>query len=265
MISFTKNLQQWCWHKGGVEKILNTSGWTSSKASAELNQNGSEIISSFGQREFTALVGFIDMRGFSALSQGKRPKEVQAIVAPFISIVVDAATKHGCFIDKTIGDEVMIVMPWFEHDTVLSDARLPDRKVPIFALEYLLRDLIVAFDKQLSSARICAGFAYGELILDRVGTADYGEWTVYGNCVNAAKRLQARKFSDEWEKEHVIVVGELEAERSDFRYQLDMWVSTRFPNDPLRRLSPLMRKEDFKGVGSIIFAEAAVQINRDSE
>lgn len=259
MIPLSKKLEQWCRHKTGEEKILNTKGWTQQLCSAELNEDANRIISSFGNKEFEALVGFIDMQGFSTLAQGKSPAEVRDIAAPFISVVIEAARKYGCFIDKTIGDEVMVVMPWYDQDTILSDAELPHRKIHIYELSYLLRDLIHHLKLCLPSVRFSAGFAFGSLILDRVGGKEYSEWTVYGACVNAAKRLQSRPRIDEWDGHHVLAVGQLEAEASHFRHQVEMWASTQFAGDPVKRISPFFGTEPFKGVGSVIFAQAAIE------
>src|SRR5438445_487161 len=71
-----------------------------------------DFIDSFGKREFFAGICFIDMQGFSDLARDKSPSEVRALVAPFLESVVRAATVLKCFIDKTIGDEVMLVMPF---------------------------------------------------------------------------------------------------------------------------------------------------------
>src|SRR5947199_5264477 len=112
MVASTAKLQAWLRHKAGLQRILNTSGIQDLNEAVELNKDGQEIISSFGKRDFVAMVGFIDMRGFSTAARGKTPTQVREIVAPFISVVVEVATRHDCFIDKSIGDEVMVVMPW---------------------------------------------------------------------------------------------------------------------------------------------------------
>lgn len=257
MIPLSKKLNQWCLHKFGVEPVTNHAGWTKTLASAELNEDAHKIISSFGKKEFEGIVGFIDMRGFSRLSQGKSPTEVHAIVAPFLTAVIETAGKHACFIDKTIGDEVMVVMPWFDEDTVLSDACLPHRKVAMYELTYFIRDLIVSLSEQTPDVRFSAGFALGSLLLDRVGGDQYSEWTVYGNCVNAAKRLQARRTPEEWGEHHVFAVGQLEYELTSIHIQLDIWEKD-CPAD-LKRIAMFKGKEEFKGVGPIIFAHSAIE------
>ncbi|HEX7518628.1 MAG TPA: hypothetical protein VF345_15215 [Chthoniobacterales bacterium] len=175
MISTSPLLEQWCRHKAGEQQILNTKGIHSITEAVDLNQNAEQIISSYGNTDFEALVGFVDMRGFSSLAQGKSPSEVRDTVRPFISAVVDAATSNHCFIDKTIGDEVMLVMPIFDRDTVLSDAQMPTRGLLEVDLTALLADVIRRLRRETSRVTFSAGFARGYLTLDRVGGGQYGE------------------------------------------------------------------------------------------
>jgi class 3 adenylate cyclase len=262
MIASTTRLNTWLRHKAGLEPILNTGGVRDLNESVELNQDGEQIISSFGNREFEAMVGFIDMRGFSNAAKGKTPIQVRDIVAPFISAVVEVATDHDCFIDKSIGDEVMVVMPWFERDTVLSDTRLPNRQIPEIDLSSLFADLIRNLSKRTPDIRFSAGFAFGRLVLARIGAEDYGEWTVYGNCVNTAKRLQARQADEHWAGKHIIALGALESEKPDYRKELETWIKVIEPagGGPLKFFSPIVDTEDFKGVGSASFVHSAIEI-----
>src|SRR5947208_2457094 len=56
---------------------------------------------SFGNKEFDAGIFFIDMAGFSELARGKTPREVSAVVCPFLRTVIIAATDNKCFVEKT--------------------------------------------------------------------------------------------------------------------------------------------------------------------
>lgn len=253
MIPPSTNSEKWCRHKSGAEKILNTQGIREMNEAVELNKAGQEILSSFGNREFRAMVGFIDMRGFSTAANGKSPAQVRDIVAPFIAAVVKVASRHECFIDKTIGDEVMVVMPWFDRDTILSDIRMPNRSVPEMDLSSLCSDLIKELRITVPAAKFSAGFAFGNLILDRVGSDEYGEWTVYGNCVNAAKRLQARPPREDWIDQNIVAIGALESEQPGYKKGLETWIQIEPAAGPLRLLSPTVGTEEFKGVGLVSF------------
>lgn len=259
MIPLSLKLEKWCRHKSGTERILNTQGIRDLNEAVELNKAGQEILSSFGKREFPAMVGFIDMRGFSKAANGKSPAQVRDIAAPFIAAVVNVAARHECFVDKTIGDEVMLVMPWFDHDTVLSDVRMPGRQIPGMDLSSMLFDLIKELSQRLPDTRFSAGFTFGKLVLDRVGSEEYGEWTVYGNSVNAAKRLQSRPACDHWTGHNVIAVGALESEKPEYKKELQTWIQLEPVGGPLRLLSPIVGTDEFKGVGLVTFIHAAVE------
>jgi len=265
MIATSRKLEAWSRHKVGTDRILNTQGIQDLNEAVELNKSGQAILSSFGNREFRAMVGFIDMRGFSKAASGKTPAQVRDIAAPFISAVVEVAARHECFVDKTIGDEVMVVMPWFDRDTVLSDVRMPDRQIPEIDLSCLFSDLIKELRKCLPAARFSAGFAFGNLILDRVGSDEYAEWTVYGNCVNAAKRLQSRQACEHWAGHNVIAVGALESEKPEYQKELQTWIQIEPVGGPLRLLSPIVGTEEFKGVGLVSFIHAAVEPRQESK
>lgn len=261
MIPLSHKLEQWCRHKLGTERILNTQGIQDLNEAVELNKASQQILSSFGNKEFKAMVGFIDMRGFSKAATGKSPAEVREIAAPFIAAVVDAATRHECFIDKTIGDEVMVVMPWFDRDTILSDVRMPTRQIPEIDLSCLFSDLIENLQKRTPTTKFSAGFAFGTLVLDQVGGGSYSEWTVYGNTVNAAKRLQSRQPADSWADENVIAIGAIAADNPDYEKGLRTWVQAIEPagGGPLKLISPVVGQEDFKGVGPVAFIHSAIE------
>lgn len=267
MIATTRKLEAWCRHKNGTERILNTRGIQDLNEAVELNKAGHEILSSFGKREFPAMVGFIDMRGFSTAANGKTPAQVRDIAAPFIAAVVEVAGRHDCFVDKTIGDEVMVVMPWFDRDTVLSDVQMPNRQIPEMDLSSLFFDLIKELRKRLPAAKFSSGFAFGNLILDQVGSGEYSEWTVYGNCVNAAKRLQSRQACENWVENHVIAIGALASEKPDYERGLKIWIDAIEPagGGPLKLVSPIIGNEEFKGVGSVAFIHSAIEMRPECE
>lgn len=258
MIPLAKELETWLRHKAGIEAIPRDAVMANSLCSVELNEDAKQIFTSFGNREFDAIVGFIDMRGFSASAKGKSPKEIHSLVKPFLDVVIEVARKHGCFIDKTIGDEVMIVMPWFEYDSLVASSPIPPRKLHVFEVGDLVHDLILGIGETAPSIRFSAGFALGSLLLEQVGTASYSEWTVYGNCVNAAKRLQSLDARPEWADAHVVAMGQIESELEHFQFQLQSWKDF-YPQELARRSGIFLDKKEFKGVGSIVFAHAAFE------
>ncbi|HEY4397134.1 MAG TPA: adenylate cyclase regulatory domain-containing protein [Acidimicrobiia bacterium] len=108
-------------------------------------------------------VGFVDLVGYTALSQELEPEELGALVTRFEELAYDTVAEHGGRVVKTIGDEVMFV------DVEMANAAR-------IALRLTERS---AVDEVLPEAR--AGLAAGS-VLSQEG--DY-----YGPVVNLASRL----------------------------------------------------------------------------
>lgn len=108
-------------------------------------------------------VGFVDLVGYTALSQELDAEQLAELVTRFEGVAYDTVAEHGGRVVKTIGDEVMFVS---------SDPRAAAR----IALRLTERS---AVDELLPEAR--AGLAYGSVL------AQEGDY--YGPVVNLASRL----------------------------------------------------------------------------
>lgn len=108
-------------------------------------------------------VGFVDLVGYTALSQELEDEEIAALVGRFEALAYDTVAEHGARVVKMIGDEVMFVG---------EDANAAAR----IALRLTERS---AVDDVLPEAR--AGLACGPVV---VYEGDY-----YGPVVNLASRM----------------------------------------------------------------------------
>src|SRR6195256_5812436 len=108
-------------------------------------------------------VGFVDLVGYTALSQELEPEELGALVSRFEELAYDTVAEHGGRVVKTIGDEVMFVAA-DSADAARIALRLTERS---------------AVDELLPEAR--AGLAGGTVL------AQEGDY--YGPVVNLASRL----------------------------------------------------------------------------
>jgi adenylate cyclase len=108
-------------------------------------------------------IGFVDLVGYTAISQQLEPHELSALVRRFERLAFDTVAEEGGRIVKTIGDEVMFV-----SGDVVAAARIA-RRLTDRSLD----------DALLPPAR--AGLAYGSVVT-REG--DY-----FGPVVNLASRL----------------------------------------------------------------------------
>jgi len=216
-----------------------------------------EFQKSFAKKEFCAAICFLDMVGFSELAKGKAPKDVVQIVAPFISSVVSAAELNYCLVDKTIGDEVLVVMPVFPDEVdVLAD------------IGWFLRDVATTVGEWAPALEFSCGIAIGSVVLEEIGAGSFREWTVYGNCVNGAKRLQS--LSSEGSEhnsplsKYRVLAGAIESECPTFRQRLKAWLDFCATQVPLTFLNPKIESRDLRGVGQVCYLDTYVQAQPDA-
>lgn len=108
-------------------------------------------------------VGFVDMVGFTMLSQHLADSELAAVVARFEELARDTVTSLGGRVVKMIGDEAMFVVP-----TAADAARIGLTLAEAYADDELLSDVRVAL---------------------AVGPVLHQDGDYYGPVVNVASRL----------------------------------------------------------------------------
>ena len=153
---------------------------------AELARN-EELLT--GQvRETTATVLFADIRGFTALSEHLSPIQVVSFLNQFLDEMTEAVMDHQGMLDKYIGDAVMAVfgVPLERPDH--ADAALLAALNMRARLDKLNRDLIAA---GLPSLAIGVGLHTGPLVVGAIGSRKRQDYTVIGDTVNVAARLES--------------------------------------------------------------------------
>ena len=107
-----------------------------------------------------------------------------------------------------------------------------------------------------------AGFAFGRVLFDHLGTDSYSEWSVYGNCINAAKRLQSMPRPEEEgcieKPQYRVALGALESDYPDFDRALRYGLEMAFPAAGLNLHAARIGLEHFRGVGPLWFLSASV-------
>ena len=135
-----------------------------------------------------AVILFSDLRGFSTYSEGRQPEEIVGQLNQYFDSMVACIRADGGLVDKFIGDAIMAV---FEPSTGAAEpvgaavhcARSMRRE--LLALnERWARDDIVPFDNGI-------GVHVGNVVQGPLGSADRKEWTVIGDAVNSAARIES--------------------------------------------------------------------------
>src|SRR5438874_3180146 len=126
---------------------------------------------------------FVDVSGFTALSEELDPEEVRGLINTCFEYLVPVVQKYEGTIDKFIGDEIMALF-----GAPIAHENDPERALRT-ALE--LMDAIAAFNHDhKTNLNIHMGVNTGPVIAGKVGSQDRREYSVMGDTVNLAARLE---------------------------------------------------------------------------
>jgi len=167
------------------QKTANLSRYLPERIAHLVAEQGVEALSR-GRRQ-NATVLFVDIRGFTALSEGTTPEKLSALLSEFRSLVSLEVEAHSGIVDKFIGDAVMAVfgVP-VEHQTDATNGL----NCALEILNALDRWNGERRKNGQSSIAVSIGVHSGEVFAGAVGTAARMEFTVLGDTVNIAARLQ---------------------------------------------------------------------------
>ncbi|HYT81687.1 MAG TPA: adenylate/guanylate cyclase domain-containing protein [Actinomycetota bacterium] len=146
------------------------------------------------QEEVEVTVLFSDIRGFSTLAEQLSAREVAGILARHLSAMAGVVLEYGGTIDKFAGDGVMAIFG--APDPVPDHAALALRCA--LAMQARQRQLNwETWTEGLPQLGIGIGVNTGTVIAGTVGGAGRLEYTVLGDAVNLAQRLQAEARANE--------------------------------------------------------------------
>lgn len=153
---------------------------------------------------------FVDIRGFTSMSESLEPEQVVEILNEYLSLVARSIQKYDGTLDKFIGDAAMAV---FNAPKDLDD--------------YLFRAVCAADEIVRCSSHIREkyqkrygktvsfgiGINCGEAIVGNVGSESRMDYTAIGDTVNVAARLEANAAAGQ------ILISETAAKRLDGRIE----------------------------------------------
>jgi len=169
------------------EKIKHAfSSYVARQVVDEILKNPDGIMLTGERRDVTVI--FCDLRGFTPLAEKLPPEEVVSALNEFYSLMIDTTIRNDGSINKFLGDAVMAIFG-----------------APVHYADHSLRAIKTAVAMQaqvtqLSERRVRAGKApiaigigvsAGEAVAGTVGTESQMEYTVIGDRVNLAARLES--------------------------------------------------------------------------
>jgi class 3 adenylate cyclase len=131
---------------------------------------------------------FLDVRGFTSISEKLPPKEVMALLNAYFDVVVDRVAAHGGTLHKFMGDAALCV---WGAPRELPD---PERSAVNCALAIQRGAAVVSEERArrgLPGLELGIGINAGEAVAGNLGAAQRLEYTVIGDAVNLAQRIES--------------------------------------------------------------------------
>ena len=153
-----------------------------------------EMVKPGGDKK-SATVFFADITGYTAFSEGKDPAYIIDVLNAFFNEAVELVINNHGYIDKFIGDCIMaawgVPMQTEEADAVQA-------VTTALQIHQMVRSRDRSFFRgDASTLKISIGMASGPLVAGNVGSSRRMDYTVLGDTVNTAARLEAVASAEE--------------------------------------------------------------------
>ena len=159
----------------------------------DVAESGSYQLSLGGRNKDVAVL-FVDIRGFTTMSENLAPEEVVDILNEYFGVITDAIFRNKGTLDKFIGDAAMAVFNSpFDLDDYVYRAVMTACDIAK-ASEALGQKLMERFGKKVSYG---IGVNCGQAIIGNIGSNFRMDYTAIGDTVNTASRLESNAKAGE--------------------------------------------------------------------
>jgi adenylate cyclase len=135
-----------------------------------------------------ATVLFADLVGFTAFCERSRPEDVGELLGAFLNLSVEAIFRAGGTLDKFIGD---CVMAFFGAPVAQADHALRAVRAAVEIQQELTAWSAEREKRGLPGFAARVALNSGPVVVGDIGSARRVDYTVLGNTVNVAARLEA--------------------------------------------------------------------------
>lgn len=127
---------------------------------------------------------FLDIRDFTSYSEKHSPEEVVAFLESVFGLVIEAVHRHGGMVNKFLGDGVMAVFGAPLENASASASALR-------ASQEILQQIGSRFPPE-TPVRLGIGLHSGTVMVGHVGSDTRKEYTIIGDAVNTAARIESQ-------------------------------------------------------------------------
>ena len=141
---------------------------------------------------------FADIVGFTSMSEKMSPAAVALLLNDYLSRMTDVIFKYDGTLDKYIGDAIMAVYG--------APLDMPDHAAAAVKSALEMQERLTEFNSERKEGphlRIRIGINSGKAVAGEIGSINKKEYTVLGDVVNTASRLESSVA-----KPGMVVIGE---------------------------------------------------------
>lgn len=163
--------------------------YVSKEVAEQVIKNGADL----GGENVPATALFADIRDFTTLTESLPPQQVVGILNRYYTRMVDAIVEQGGWVNKFGGDSLLAVFG--------APIRQPDHALRAVNAAWQMNRALAEFNAEqvamnLPTITIGVGISSGEMLAGNVGGKERLEYTVIGDPVNLAARLES--LTKEW-------------------------------------------------------------------
>lgn len=153
----------------------------------EILKEGQNSLALGGKRTHIAVL-FVDIRGFTPMSEMLEPAQVVEILNRYLTLISECIFRYGGTLDKFVGDAAMAFWgaPLPQEDYVMNAARAAMDMVR--GSQALSEELMAKYGRTVSFG---VGIHVGEAVVGNIGSLRRMDYTAIGDTVNTAARLEA--------------------------------------------------------------------------
>ncbi|GET37951.1 adenylate/guanylate cyclase domain-containing protein [Microseira wollei] len=161
-------------------------------------------------QQMTATVLFSDLKGFTTIATRLPPAELMSWLNEYMQVMAQTVLEHDGVIDKFIGDAVMalfgVPIPRTKPEEIAADA------IAAVACARAMGNNLRSLNEQWQktgrpTVAMRVGIATGIVVTGSLGSAQRLDYTVIGDTVNVAARLES--YDKSWDAELCrILIGE---------------------------------------------------------
>jgi len=153
----------------------------------EMLLNNPELISQNGTKKVVTIL-FADLRSFSLICETKSAELITTMLREYFTAMIRVARDNRGTVDKLIGDGIMVVfgfpIPIGDHADYALKTAIEMQRVMVT----LRKDWLKRFDVDIGMG---IGINTDEVVVGSIGSDEFYDYTVLGNGVNLASRIES--------------------------------------------------------------------------